>query len=191
MTYSTIAVTGNIVVSARKLTGTVRVGGSGGGPVYPVYEGETTVTPTQSLQTLETNGYLLESDITVNPIPSNYIDTTDATGSSGSQILYPYTFYSNGVKLQGTIQTKTAATYIPSTQNQIITAGQYLGGNQTIEGVVVSGLTSNVLKKDVVVKVGSVSDDDSVISVTGTVENATATVRGTTLYLTDGFPVSV
>lgn len=106
MIYSTIAVTGNVKVSTWKLSGTVRIGSVG--TVYPVYEGETVVTPTEDTQVLETDGYLLVDDIVVNPIPSNYIDTTDATGTSGSQILSPYTFYANGQKIQGTAELATA-----------------------------------------------------------------------------------
>jgi len=36
------------------------------------YTGVTTVTPTQTTQTLPTAGYLLTENITVEPIPSNY-----------------------------------------------------------------------------------------------------------------------
>lgn len=38
----------------------------------PEYQGVTEVTPTRSTQTLQTRGYLLRDNITVNPIPSNY-----------------------------------------------------------------------------------------------------------------------
>lgn len=38
----------------------------------PEYHGATEVTPTQSTQVLNTNGYVLRDNITVNPIPSNY-----------------------------------------------------------------------------------------------------------------------
>ena len=42
-------------------------------PIYPnTYTGETEVTPTNSTQTLRTSGFMLQSDITINPIPSNY-----------------------------------------------------------------------------------------------------------------------
>ena len=36
------------------------------------YTGETTITPSQETQTLHTLGLLVPSDITINPIPSNY-----------------------------------------------------------------------------------------------------------------------
>lgn len=36
------------------------------------YEGPIEVTPAQQTQTLQTEGLLVDSDITINPIPSNY-----------------------------------------------------------------------------------------------------------------------
>lgn len=43
-----------------------------GGSNAPEYTGQTTVTPDTTTQTLSTAGCLLTSNITVNPIPSNY-----------------------------------------------------------------------------------------------------------------------
>ena len=37
-----------------------------------IYDGPHKVTPSQETQVLQTNGYLLTSDITIDPIPSNY-----------------------------------------------------------------------------------------------------------------------
>lgn len=39
---------------------------------YPDYEGEITFTPTQETQIIPTRYTVLLSDITINPIPSNY-----------------------------------------------------------------------------------------------------------------------
>ena len=61
-------------------------------------------------------------------------DTSDATLSSGSEMLAGVTAYSNDVKYTGTIPSKSAATYTPSTESQTIAAGQYLSGAQTIAG---------------------------------------------------------
>lgn len=44
----------------------------GGGGGLPVYTGETTVTPTQETQVLETANHSMLENITVNPIPENY-----------------------------------------------------------------------------------------------------------------------
>lgn len=75
-------------------------------------------------------------------------DTSDATITSGAQILYPYTGYSNGLKYQGSIQSKAAQTYIPTSTNQTIAAQQYLSGAQTILGD--ANLVASNIKKDVV-----------------------------------------
>ena len=46
------------------------------GSFYPLlpetYTGETVITPTQYTQVLNTNGKMVITNITVNPIPSNY-----------------------------------------------------------------------------------------------------------------------
>lgn len=42
-------------------------------PIYPdPYLGETEVTPSAETQVLQTNGLMLQANITINPIPSNY-----------------------------------------------------------------------------------------------------------------------
>lgn len=43
-----------------------------GGTFYPHYEGECSFEPSQTAQTVPTAGTVLLSDITINPIPSNY-----------------------------------------------------------------------------------------------------------------------
>lgn len=39
---------------------------------YPTYDGPTEFTPTRAAQVARTSGRVVASDITVNPIPSNY-----------------------------------------------------------------------------------------------------------------------
>lgn len=60
------SVSGNISVEADVVT---RVHSSGD---YDPYTGATEVTPTQDTQALNTSGKVLLSNITINPIPSNY-----------------------------------------------------------------------------------------------------------------------
>lgn len=59
-------------------------------------------------------------------------------GASGnaksSDLLSGKTAESDNGELVGTIPIKSAQTYVPSTVDQVISAGQYLGGNQTIKG---------------------------------------------------------
>ena len=64
---------------------------------------------------------------------ARFVDTDDANATA-SDILNGKTGYVNGVKLTGSIQSKSAQTYTPGTSDQTITAGQYLSGAQTISG---------------------------------------------------------
>jgi hypothetical protein len=75
----------------------------------------------------------------------------------------------NGNIVTGTIPSKSAATYTPTTSNQTITAGTYLSGTQTIQGD--SNLVSENIKSGV-----------SIFGVTGTMSNNSggATIKTTT-----------
>ena len=65
--------------------------------------------------------------------------------------------YANGVKYTGNISSKAAETFTPTTNDQTISAGQYLSGAQTIKGdvnlaagnivsgVTIFGVTGNVV----------------------------------------------
>ena len=70
----------------------------------------------------------------------------------------------------GTLPSQAAQTITPTANDQTIAAGKYLAGEQTIEGIVCENLTAENIKKDVVVKVGTSTDDDSVLSITGLLE---------------------
>ena len=68
------------------------------------------------------------------------------------------------------LTTQAAQTIYPSTSDQSIASGKYLTGAQTIKGVLLTNLSADNIKKDVVVKVGDSADDDRITAVTGTYE---------------------
>lgn len=102
-----------------------------------------------------------------------FFDTSDATLDNGNKMLSGTTAYANGVKYTGSIASKSAQTYTPTTSDQTINAGQYLSGAQTIKGDanlspsniasgvsifgVIGSLTSATISQDGVTKVLSIS----------------------------------
>ena len=122
ITKEGFSLSGNIKEEGITLSGNVAIASGSTNPYTGSYE----VTPTKSTQTLLTKDKFMSDDVTINPIPDLYIDTTiEEYGAGAGQILNGYKGYVNGTLVVG----------------------------------------SAVL--------------------------ATATVSGTTLYLTDGFPISV
>lgn len=79
---------------------------------------------------------------------AKFVETSDANAASGDA-LYGKTFYVNGSKITGSIQSKQAATYTPGTSDQTIASGQYLDGAQTIKGD--ANLVSQNILKDVTI----------------------------------------
>lgn len=71
--------------------------------VVPSLEAKTNITPTKSSQTIQpSSGYDGLSSVQINAIPSNYIDTTDATATA-SDIRSGKSGYVNGSKVNGTL----------------------------------------------------------------------------------------
>lgn len=97
-----------------------------------------TVTPSTSSQTVATSGKYMTGDITVNPIPSNYIDTTDADATA-SHLAIGKTAYVNGQKISGTLGVLFVSnvTYNPTARRVVIPAGYYTSNNV---GVMISDL---------------------------------------------------
>ena len=98
-------------------------------------------------------------------------DTSDATLTSGAQMLSPYTAYSKGVKITGNIPSKSTATITPGKTDQEIAAGQYLEGKQTIKGDA-NLLPANIKRGVSIFGVNGTMSTDTV----PVVEQATATI---------------
>ena len=97
---------------------------------------------------------------------AKFMDTSDADAVAG-EILSGKKAYVNGLLVTGSISSKSATTYNPSTSNQTINASQYLSGAQTIAAVTTTNLSASNIASGVTVKVGCAADDDCVASVTG------------------------
>lgn len=101
---------------------------------------------------------------------ASFDDTSDATLDSGAKMLAGDTAYANGIKYTGSISSKTAQTYTPTTSDQTINAGQYLAGAQTIKG-------------DANLQAQYIADGVEIFGVRGVLASATITQDGVTKIL--------
>lgn len=101
---------------------------------------------------------------------AEFIDTTDATLDNGNKMLNNVTAYANGTKYTGSITSKSAQTYTPTTSDQTISSGQYLSGAQTIKG-------------DANLVAGNIANGVTIFGVTGSLSSATISQDGTTKVL--------
>lgn len=101
---------------------------------------------------------------------AEFVDTTDATLTSGASMLSGVTAYANGTKYTGSIASKSAQTYTPTTSDQTITSGQYLAGAQTIKG-------------DANLTASNIASGVSIFGVAGTLTSATISQDSTTKVL--------
>ena len=67
--------------------------------VKPSYTGATSITPSTTTQTLQTNNKLLNSDITIDPIPATYKQLSSTTSVSEANLLSGITAYNSDGQL--------------------------------------------------------------------------------------------
>lgn len=102
---------------------------------------------------------------------AEFVDTADATLDSGAKMLDGVTAYANGTKYTGSIASKSAQTYTPTTSAQTIAAGQYLSGAQTIAG-------------DTNLTAANIANGVTIFGVTGSLSAAVISQDSTTKVLT-------
>lgn len=89
-------------LDATTITYTIPKGYHSGTGMVTITLETKTVTPTKSAQDITPTAGKVLSKVTVNPIPDNYIDTTDADATAAN-ILVDKTAYVGGVKVTGTM----------------------------------------------------------------------------------------
>lgn len=142
------------------------------------YKGSTLTTVENATKKLTTQGTWLEDDITITDSPpSPNLQSKSATPTESTQTIAADSGYDGLSSVEvGAISStyvgsgvprKTTTTYHPSLMDQTISSGQYLTGDQIINGVLTTGLYDGNIRYGKTVKVGDASDDDCVTSVTG------------------------
>ena len=109
----------------------------------PVYDGSTTVTPTESEQVLSTDGCIMEDDIAVEAIPSNYVGSSvPRKGSaditvSGRNVSVPagYYQYSSSVNVRVGSATTPATTISATPSISVDSSGLVTATNSQTQSV--------------------------------------------------------
>lgn len=130
------------------------------------------------------NPEVIKSGTYVFGIKGTFTDILDTEKAiTSNTILEGYTGYINGEKILGTLKSKEAETFIPSTNDQVISSGIYLSGNQTIKGDI--NLTSNNIKKGITIfnvegslEDGGIDTSDATAIANDILKNKTAYVKG-------------
>ena len=168
----------------------------GGGQTYPHYSGSYTVNPSTSQQVLQTDGKVMDDDVTIEAVQAGSATTPQtiitanpsisvssgglitATVSKTQQITptvqegYVSAGTAGNVGVSGSnteqLSVQGAQTIHPASTDQSIASGKYLTGAQTIKGVTVTGLTADKVLQGTTVEIGDADDSDRIMKVVGT-----------------------
>ena len=190
----------------------------GGGQTYPHYSGSYTVNPSTTAQVLDTDGKVMDDDVTVQAVtqgsattPATIITANPsisvssgglitATVSKTQQITptvqegYVSAGTAGNVGVSGSnteqLSVQGTQTIYPSTSDQEIASGKFLTGKQTFKKVVVSGLSADKVLSGTTVKIGDADDDDRIASVVGTAQQG-ITPTGTKNITANGTNIDV
>lgn len=146
-------------------------------------QGAKTVTPSTSVQTAVSSGTYVTGNIKVAAMPTGVLSTPAINTNTGVVTAGVSTAGYLGTGATKTLQlnTKSAATIIPSTTDQIIAAGQYLTGIQTIKGdanLVAANIASGVSIFGVTGTHSSIDTSDATATAADIVSGKTAYVKG-------------
>ena len=100
VSFANNVIQGDTFLTSQTLSGNVECNGA---RAMQAYDGPYGATPAEQTQTLATNNLRMTADIVIDPIPSQYIITTDANATA-NDILNTKTAYVNGQKLTGTLK---------------------------------------------------------------------------------------
>ena len=89
------------------------------------YSGSYDWIPSEEVQTIPIKGMMANNDIIIEAIPSEYHDTSDATITSGDQMLQGYSAWGADELYEGTIETKTAEDMTVSGPTVTVPEGYY------------------------------------------------------------------
>lgn len=146
-------------------------------------QGSKTVTPSTSVQTAVSSGTYVTGNIKVAAMPTGVLSTPAINTNTGVVTAGVSTAGYLGTGATKTLQlnTKSAATIIPSTTDQIIAAGQYLTGIQTIKGdanLVAANIASGVSIFGIAGTHSSIDTSDATATNADIVSGKTAYVNG-------------
>lgn len=146
-------------------------------------QGAKTVTPSTSVQTAVSSGTYVTGNIKVAAMPTGVLSTPAINTNTGVVTAGVSTagYLDTGATKTLQLNTKSAATIIPSTTDQIIAAGQYLTGIQTIKGdanLVAANIVSGVSIFGIAGTHSSIDTSDATATEADIISGKTAYVNG-------------